>query len=89
MSQVMQLIYPRNASQIFIPKELDGTKGAVVFEIAHQEKDAELFWHLDDTFVGQTSKKHQLHLAPEKGEHILVVVDQAGNIMRKQFEIVN
>lgn len=88
-SQVMQLIYPRNASQIFIPREMDGTKGAVIFEIAHQEKDAELFWHLDDEFVGQTSGQHQLHLSPVKGEHQLVVVDQTGNIMRKHFEIVN
>ncbi|WP_372755824.1 penicillin-binding protein 1C [Labilibaculum sp.] len=86
--QVMELIYPKNNDQLFIPIELDGMLGKLVFEIAHHDPQAEVFWHLDGNFIGSTVFLHQMELCPDEGEHELTFVDEQGNTLSKKFAIV-
>ncbi|NJK96502.1 MAG: hypothetical protein HC905_17725 [Bacteroidales bacterium] len=51
----MEIVYPADVSKIFIPKELDGSKGSLVIEVAHRNPDAHLYWHVDDEFLTETS----------------------------------
>ena len=44
----MTLIYPDKTGRIYIPLELDGLRGKVVFEAAHRFPDSTIYWHLDD-----------------------------------------
>jgi penicillin-binding protein 1C len=84
----MQLIWPDKPSKIYIPREMDGSLGMVVFEVAHQSPDNLVYWYVDDRFQGTTRHLHKMALQPEKGKHNLVLVDEAGNILTEGFEVV-
>jgi len=84
----MELIYPFKNTKIYVPVELDGTLGKTVFEAAHRDKNAVIFWYVDTKLVGQTQGIHQLELSPETGEHILTLIDRKGEKIVKKFEIL-
>ncbi|PIX35498.1 MAG: penicillin-binding protein 1C, partial [Bacteroidetes bacterium CG_4_8_14_3_um_filter_31_14] len=52
-NKVMEIIYPKNLTQIYIPKELDGKPGSAVFEVAHRKSDISIFWYVDNKFICQ------------------------------------
>lgn len=85
---VMELIYPQQASRIYVPKELDGSRGKTVFEVAHRGRRSTVYWHLDDRYLGQTHGPHQMALSPKPGRHVLVLVDEDGATLRHVFEIL-
>ena len=84
----MRLIYPFYASTIYVPIELDGKIGKTVFEVAHREVGIRIFWHLDDNYIGETTSFHQMSLAPKGGKHTLTLVDELGNRLEHDFEII-
>lgn len=81
----MEFIYPEDGSRILIPRMLDGTLGEIVFNLAHSDPDTEVFWHLDDTFIGSTKNIHHLSIRPSKGRHHMTVVDKDGNQLTVGF----
>jgi penicillin-binding protein 1C len=85
----MELIYPKPGSRIFLPRELDGKRNTVVFELAHRNPGASVFWHMDGNFVGMTQKSHHLAFQPSKGRHILTVVDESGESLEREFEVIS
>lgn len=85
---IMELIYPREMNRIFIPRQLDGSRGEVVFELAHRNARAEVHWFIDENFAGTTINFHQLTLSPPPGWHLLTLTDQAGNQLQKRFMVV-
>ena len=84
----MQFIYPRSFSKIFIPREIDGQKGKAVFELAHRKSSIKVYWHLDGVYIGYTKNIHQMPLAPPNGKHQLSVVDENGEMLDMQFEVI-
>ena len=84
----MQFIYPQSGAVLALPRQLSGTVEGVVFRVAHHKADATLWWHLDNTYVGETSFRHEMLLAPEPGPHILTVVDQDGAAASVNFTVV-
>ncbi|WP_256010573.1 penicillin-binding protein 1C [Desertivirga xinjiangensis] len=86
---VMELIYPRHNARIYVPVELDGKRGQVIFNAAHQKSDTKVFWHLDDEFVGSTRDIHQIALNPSAGKHQITLVDQQGNRLQQAFVILD
>lgn len=85
----MDLIYPKSNTRIFIPRNLDGTPGSSVFELAHRNSDIKVYWHLDGQFIGQTQKTHQMALNPINGKHVLTIVDESGEALERQFEVIS
>lgn len=85
----MSFIYPKNRSKIFIPKEIDGTRGEAVFEIAHEDRGEKLYWHLDGEYLELTSAPHQLGINTDAGPHQLHIVDEAGNELDLYFEVID
>ncbi len=86
---VMQIIYPKNNAKIYVPKELSGTLGKTIFEVAHRQNSAVVYWHIDDSYVGMTNGSHQLSLYPSEGMHVLTLVDDNGNTVQRKFEIIS
>lgn len=84
----MQFIYPRSFSKIFIPREIDGQKGKAVFELAHRKSAIKVYWHLDGEYIGFTKNIHQMPFAPKEGKHQLSVVDENGEILDLNFEVI-
>ena len=85
----MELIYPTEILKIFVPKEIDGTPGKTVFEMAHRNPDAVLYWHVDNDFMGTTKGIHQIAFTPTVGKHLLTVVDNEGQTLNRYFEVVD
>lgn len=84
----MQLIYPRRPSRIFVPRDLDGSPSATIFEVAHRDPEAVVFWHLDSEYLGSTRQFHTMKLRPPPGRHRIVLVDGAGNRLAQWFEVI-
>ena len=85
----MEMIYPLHNSRIYIPVDLDGKQGNVIFKMAHRNPKAVVYWHVDDRFIGTTTQYHQMALSPDKGNHKLTLVDDKGESISIKFEIVN
>jgi penicillin-binding protein 1C len=83
----MDIIYPKPNARIIIPRELDGQLGNTLFEVAHRQVSASVFWHLDGNYVGMTRGIHRLAFAPEPGKHILTLVDEAGFLIEQHFTV--
>ncbi|MEJ7645056.1 MAG: penicillin-binding protein 1C [Chryseolinea sp.] len=84
----MDLIYPKPNSSIFVPRELNGTSGRAVLELAHRNPRMTVHWHLDGVYIGSTEKKHFLPCNPPAGRHVLVVVDENGETLEQQFSVL-
>lgn len=86
---VMDLIYPKPDTRIFIPKGLDGSLEETVFVATHRQPDHLLFWHLDGAYIGSTRNVHQLPLQATEGEHVITLSDQEGNMFESRFTILS
>jgi penicillin-binding protein 1C len=84
----MEIIYPDEGAKIFVPKEITGEKGRTVFSVTTRNSQTTLFWHLDDAYIGTTENFHQMAVNPPPGKHTLTVVDENGESLSRNFEIV-
>jgi penicillin-binding protein 1C len=84
----LSFVSPREGTVVYVPRELDGSTGRVVFEAAHRDPKARVFWHLDDAYQGETVELHQMALAPQPGAHRLVLVDERGETIERRFTVV-
>lgn len=87
-ASAMEFVYPRESSTIYVPVELDGKPGKVVFEIAHRKSNTTVYWHIDETYMGSTEGIHQLGVKPEPGEHVITVVDENGETISMKVNVV-
>ena len=83
--QPMQFIYPPMNARIKLPKQLDGSKVVLTVELAHNNPNATVFWHLDETYQAQTQDFHKISLQPAAGKHSLTAVDGEGNTISTTF----
>ncbi len=83
----MELLSPRDPSSLFVPVELDGKRGQLLAEVVHRQADAVLYWHLDDTYLGETHSPHQMAISPDEGRHLLSVSDGHGNVLNQWLSI--
>ena len=77
IEQSFHFVYPADGSIVSIPKQMDGTKGSIVCQAVHNSS-AELFWHLDGSYIGTTSDVHKMQIKPSLGYHTITVVDDLG-----------
>ena len=83
----VQFIYPQAGAVLSIPRQLSGEREGIVFRAAHHSSDATLWWHLDNTYVGETRLRHELLLSPAPGQHTLTVVDDEGGTAVVRFTV--
>ncbi|MDZ7314886.1 MAG: penicillin-binding protein 1C [candidate division KSB1 bacterium] len=76
------------AGLLYVPVELDGTRGRTVFEAAHRDPQAAIYWHLDEQFIAVTRGIHQIAVDPAVGEHRLTLVDERGERLTTRFRIL-
>ena len=86
--QPMEFLYPNAEGRIYIPIELDGSKGRTIFEAVHRERNARLYWHLDGHYLGTTDTFHQMSLDIAPGAHLVTIVDGVGNRLSRSFEVL-
>jgi len=86
--EMMEIVYPERNSHLVIPRELDGSMGKVIMEVAHRKPALEIYWHIDERYVGTTKKLHQLGVDLIAGKHKLTVVDAEGHSQSVTFEVL-
>lgn len=82
------MIYPDNMAKIYLPIDIDGKRGKVVFKASQRGNSGILFWHLDKEYIGSTNRFHEMALSPAVGHHILTLEDQQGNTFQRSFDII-
>ncbi len=85
--KVMDLVYPGRGLKLFVPVELDGKPGKIILEAVHNNPDAEIFWHLNDEYIGTSTGIHQMGISPKQGKYILTIIDNEGNEITRKFEV--
>lgn len=89
-SRPLEIIYPSQPGiKIYVPLEIDGSRGKTVFSATHRDANAKIFWSVDNNFVGTTERYHQLALSPAAGRHTLTITDEKGNSLSRSFEIID
>lgn len=86
---VLALFNPEPDSRIYVPRELDGSEGKIVFSAAHRDETAIIYWHLDEKFLGVTQTFHEMEARPEPGFRSLTLVDSAGNTIVRRFTVLD
>ena len=84
----MDLIYPKHDARVYIPYEMDGSRGQIVLEAAHRRPGTKIYWHLDDRYLGMTQHIHQMGITPEEGDHRIVLVDELGNVLERGITVI-
>jgi len=87
----IEFIYPKNGSHILVPKDISGEYQKVIVQVAHSRDESELYWYLDDEFIGSTIdrhsvEKHTIALDIVSGRHKLNVIDQDGYYKSIRFD---
>ena len=86
--KAIEIIYPITNAKIYVPLEINGERGKVVFSAAHRRASAKIFWSLDDQFLATTQNFHQVAVDPAIGKHVLTLVDENGVSVSREFEII-
>ena len=87
--EFMEMVYPRHSARIYVPREMDGSKGEIILEAAHRHPSSLIYWHLNETYIGTTRYIHKLGIAPKKGSYLLTLVDENGYTLVHRFEIID
>jgi penicillin-binding protein 1C len=85
---VMDFIYPKANSKIYLTKDFNSEVQPVILKVASTERDKELFWYVDNVYKATTKTFHELPISPTAGIHYITVVDAEGNEIRRKVEIV-
>jgi penicillin-binding protein 1C len=88
-NNVMELIYPKNGATVYIPLELDGTRGKIVLNAAHRNQSSKIYWHIDNEYIATTINYHQLAVSPPPGKHTLTLVDENGERLVQGFTVLD
>ncbi|SCY76877.1 penicillin-binding protein 1C [Flavobacterium caeni] len=84
----MDFIYPKAGTKIYLTKDFASKVQPVVLKVAHPNREQLLYWYVDGVYKGTTQTFHDLPIAPVSGFHVVTVVDQDGNEIRRRIEIV-
>jgi penicillin-binding protein 1C len=87
-STSLALFNPQPGAQIFVPRELDGREGRIVFAAAHRNPGGKIYWHLDNRYLGMTEFFHEIESRPGPGFHTLYLVDTQGGALTRRFEVL-
>ena len=83
----MAIIYPEHLAVLYLPKGFSGRQERVVMRATHIRPDATVYWHLDDVYLGETHRIHQMATEIGAGNHRLTLVDDEGNRRSILFEV--
>ncbi|MBD0831127.1 penicillin-binding protein 1C [Aestuariibaculum sediminum] len=84
----LAFIYPDETNSIFLPKDFNETRNELILKLAHSKPDTEVFWYLNDYYLGSTTTIHEFAITPSQGKHMITVVDAYGNEAKRQIEIL-
>ncbi len=88
-ANVLQILYPLEASRILLPRDYGGAAQPLVLRVAAEEGGGSLLWFVDQRYVARTVSAHEVTVALAPGGHRLTVVDERGRSQSVEFEVVS
>ena len=85
---VMDFIYPKINSKIYLAKNFNGQIQPVIVKVAHSNKEAKLYWYVNNVYKGTTQTFHEMPVEANTGIHYITVVDEFGNEIRRKVEMI-
>ncbi|MCU0383942.1 MAG: penicillin-binding protein 1C [Cyclobacteriaceae bacterium] len=85
--QDIDMVYPKNKTKVFLPRDLTGKLSELIMEAAHLKEDAIVYWHIDGDYLGKTQTTHKMPIQPVPGKHKLSLIDELGQNLEVEFEI--
>jgi len=83
------LIYPRNGFKIYLPNNESSLKNDLIMNATCNNNRAVLYWYLDQEYLGETKRYHQMAVKPSAGKHVLLITDENGKSIETKFEIID
>ena len=87
LNRQIELIYPEHNAILYLPKGFSGKSEKFIFKAAHARRDATIYWHLDESYLGETTENHQISCSVSQGKHLLTLIDNEGNQKKIQIEV--
>ena len=84
----MDFIYPKANSKIYLVKDFNSKIQPVILKVAHSNKEAKMYWYVDNVYKGTTQTFHEMQIEAETGIHYITVEDEYGNDIRRKIEII-
>ena len=86
--KTMDFVFPTGLrSKFSLTKNESGNLNTIVFKVAHSDKNASVYWYLNDEYMGKTKEYHELAMIPRKGQHSIIAIDNYGNEVKRYLEI--
>ncbi len=83
---VLKIISPIPDTTLILPKGLSFA-GTITLQATTTAKDGEIYWFVNDKFIGKTKSKEKLFFVPEKDILNIVVVDSSSSIAKTTIRI--
>lgn len=84
----MDFIYPKANSKIYLTKDFNSKIQPVILKVAHSNKEAKLYWYVDNVYKGTTQTFHEMQIEANTGFHYITVEDEFGNEIKRKVEII-
>lgn len=84
----IDFVYPHAGAQLILPMDVTGEQNELVFQAVHRNPRSVLSWYIDDRFITQTVRYHEIGVVPQVGRHTMLVEDLQGNRKYLKFEIL-
>ncbi|MGD9994778.1 MAG: penicillin-binding protein 1C [Salinivirgaceae bacterium] len=81
----MQFIYPKDSSFLWLPRDFDGSYQKLVCRLAHTHPEKQVFWYLNDVYLGTSRQMHNKAIEFSTGWQNLQVTDEEGNSQKATF----
>ena len=85
--KILDFVYPNDNETVFLPKGFDGAKNLLLLKVAHSIPDTDLFWYVNEQYMGQTKSIHELSVKAMPGPCNIIVVDRYGNESKRNIII--
>ena len=82
------LIYPTPGTRIYLPLKGDEKQSKSIWKATHRTSGATLYWHLDHTLIAKTTGDHTIEVMAEPGIHTLTLIDDKGESLTVNIEII-
>lgn len=88
LEETLEFIYPESFEVVQRTRDFEGQLGKVILEAGHRDADTEIFWYVNEQFIGSTELNHRMEAALEPGIHNLLIMDEKGNTARSRIKVV-
>lgn len=89
VDEVLEFIYPEKFEVVRRSRDFEGSLGKVILEAGHRQGEVEIFWYVDDEYIGSSRINHRMEVALELGTHRLLIMDEKGNSAQSFIKVVD